>query len=83
VVAGTAVGAAQGTLLGGSRLVAPAWAAATGASWGIAWFVTWNVIGVNADQGFHVFGSSGALVATILTGLALRALHAAPRTVIA
>jgi hypothetical protein len=80
LIAGATVGAAQGALLGDlvaparrrPRLVAPAWAVVTAASWGIAWFVTWNVVGVNADQGFAVFGSSGALVATILTGLALR-----------
>ena len=33
----------------------------------------------NADQGFHVFGSSGALVATVLTGLVLRQLLATGR----
>jgi hypothetical protein len=85
LVAGATVGAAQGMLLGrgAARLVAPAWAAVTGASWSLAWLVTWTVVGVNADQGFFVFGSSGALVATVLTGVALRALHAAPRAVAA
>jgi hypothetical protein len=68
-VAGAAVGAAQGAVLGRARA---AWAAITGGSWAIAWLVTFGVVGANADQGFHVFGSSGALVATILTGLALR-----------
>ena len=71
LIAGTAVGAAQAILLGRSRLAA-AWPAVTGASWSLAWLVTWAVVGINADQGFFVFGSSGALVATILTGLALR-----------
>ena len=70
LIAGAAVGAAQGTLLGATA----AWTAVTAASWSLAWLVTWAVVGVNADQGFHVFGSSGALVATIVTGLALRAL---------
>ena len=69
LVAGASVGAAQATLLGRSRL---AWPAVTAASWALAWLVTWAVVGINADQGFFVFGSSGALVATLLTGLALR-----------
>jgi hypothetical protein len=81
LVAGAAVGAAQSTLLAHTRLVAAGWTAVTGASWSLAWLVSWAVIGVNADQGFYVFGSSGAIVATVLTGLALRALPAAPRAV--
>jgi hypothetical protein len=47
-----------------------AWAATTTVAWGLGWLVTANVI-VDADRGFVVFGSSGALVATIVTGLAL------------
>jgi hypothetical protein len=79
LIAGAAVGAAQSTLLAHTRLVAAGWTAVTAASWSVAWLVSWVVIGVNADQGFYVFGSSGAIVATVLTGLGLRALHAAPR----
>jgi hypothetical protein len=79
LVAGAAVGAAQSSLLAHTRLVAAGWTIVTAASWSLAWLVSWVVIGVNADQGFYVFGSSGAVVATLLTGLALRALHAAPR----
>jgi hypothetical protein len=67
-VAGAAVGAAQGLLLG-SRI---GWAALTAASWALAWLVSAGVLAQQADQGFVVFGSSGALVATVLTGLALR-----------
>ena len=66
-VAGAAVGAAQGILLG-SR----AWAAVTAASWALAWLVSAGVLAQQAGEGFVVFGSSGALVATVLTGLALR-----------
>jgi hypothetical protein len=79
LVAGAAVGAAQSALLAHTRLVAVGWTAVTAASWSSAWLVTWAVVGINADQGFYVFGSSGALVATLLSGLALRALHPAPR----
>jgi hypothetical protein len=67
LIAGAAVGAAQGTVLGATA----AWTAITSASWSLAWLVTYAVVGANADQGFHVFGSSGALVATLVTGLAL------------
>jgi hypothetical protein len=94
LVAGAAVGTAQGGLLaatrdalptarGASGLIAAGWAAVTAASWSTAWLVSWTVIGVNADQGFYVFGSSGALVATAITGLALRGLRAAPRALAA
>jgi hypothetical protein len=66
-VAGAAVGAAQGLLLG-SRV----WAVITAASWALAWLISAGVLAQQADEGFVVFGSSGALVATVLTGLALR-----------
>lgn len=72
LVAGAAVGAAQSTLLAHTRLAAAAWTAVTGASWSVSWLATWAVVGLNADQGFYVFGASGALIATVVTGLALR-----------
>jgi hypothetical protein len=67
LIAGAAVGAAQGVLLR-SRT----WAAVTAASWALAWLISAGVLAQQADEGFVVFGSSGALVATVLTGLALR-----------
>jgi hypothetical protein len=66
-VAGAAVGTAQAALLR-----SPAWAAVTAASWALAWLISAGVLAQQADEGFVVFGSSGALVATVLTGLALR-----------
>ena len=75
-IAGAAVGAAQGALLRRGAAAAAAWTAVTSASWALAWFTTANVI-VDLDRGHHVFGSSGALVATVLTGLALRRILAA------
>jgi hypothetical protein len=75
LIAGAAVGAAQGTVLSRNAALVAAWSAVTAASWAIAWLVTYTVVGVNADQGFFVFGSSGALVATLITGLALRAMQ--------
>jgi hypothetical protein len=79
LVAGAAVGAAQSTLLGRGRLVAAAWTAVTAASWPLGWLATWAVVGLNAERGFYVFGASGALLVTVLTGLTLRRMLAAPR----
>ena len=72
LITGAAVGAVQGTLLRRGARVAAAWAGITAAAWSAGWLVTSQVI-VDAERGHHVFGSSGALVATLLTGLALRA----------
>jgi hypothetical protein len=66
-VSGAVVGAAQGFLLR-----SPAWATVTAATWAMAWLISAGVLAQQADEGFVVFGSSGALVATVLTGLALR-----------
>jgi hypothetical protein len=78
LVAGAAVGAAQSTLLRRGLLASAGWTIATAASWSVGWLATWAVIGINADTGFYVFGASGALVTTALTGLALRRMLAAP-----
>jgi hypothetical protein len=72
LVAGAAVGAAQSTLLPRAGLPSAAWTAVTAASWPLGWLATWAVVGINADLGFFVFGASGALLVTVLTGLALR-----------
>jgi hypothetical protein len=78
LVAGAAVGAAQSTLLGRGRRVSVAWTAVTAASWPLGWLATWAVVGLDAERGFYVFGASGALLVTVLTGLALRRMLAAP-----
>jgi hypothetical protein len=83
LIAGAAVGAAQSTLLGRDRLIAAGWTAVSSASWSLGWLATWAVVGLNADLGFYVFGASGALLVTVLTGLALRAMRAAPAAVTA
>jgi hypothetical protein len=77
-IAGAAVGAAQSTLLVRGGRASVAWTAVTAASWPLGWLATWAVVGINADRGFYVFGSSGALVVSVLTGLALRRMFAAP-----
>jgi hypothetical protein len=73
LVTGAFVGAAQATRLGRGRIAAVVWTGTVGLSWGAGWLVTANVI-VDAERGFHMFGSSGALVATVITGLVLRVL---------
>ena len=73
LITGAVVGAAQGPLLGRGAHAAAAWAAVTSASWGLGWLITSQVI-VDAERGHHMFGSSGAIAATLITGLALRAL---------
>ncbi len=69
LIAGAAVGAAQGGLLG--RRAAAIWTAATAASWTLGWIATAS-IGVDVERGYHVFGSAGAILVTVLTGLVLR-----------
>ena len=77
LIAGATVGAAQSVLLARGPLVAVLWTSATAGSWALGWLATWAVVGLNADRGLFVFGSSGALVVTVLTGLALRRVFAA------
>jgi hypothetical protein len=72
-IAGLTVGGAQSLLLRAGILRSLLWAAAVGASWTIAWVVTSLVI-VDEQRGYATFGLSGALVATVLTGVALRGL---------
>lgn len=74
LVTGAAVGAAQSLVLPRGAAV---WTAVTAAAWSLAWLTTASVI-VDIERGHHVFGSSGALVATVLTGLALARIYPAP-----
>ena len=62
------VGAAQSALL---PRAAALWTAVTAGGWALAWLVTSQVI-VDIERGHAVFGSSGAVVVTVLTGLTLR-----------
>jgi hypothetical protein len=74
LVAGAAVGAAQSVLLARAGLSAAGWTPLTAAAWPLGWLATWAVVGLNADMGFFVFGSSGALVVAVLSGFAVRRL---------
>ena len=73
LIAGAAIGSAQGLVLGRGPRIATAWTAVVAVSWCLGWLTTW-AIGVDVERGYAVFGSSGAVVVTILTGLALRRL---------
>ena len=66
-VTGFAVGAAQAVVLA-PRLgrVALAWPAALATIWAVGWAVTY-AFGIQVDEQFTVFGSSGAVVVTALT----------------
>ena len=46
----------------------------TAASWSLGWLASAGVIDI--DRGFHVFGASGALLVTVLTGVILRGMLA-------
>lgn len=71
-VTGFAVGLAQAAAIPMTWSARLAWAGATPALWALGWLVTSQVI-VDADRHHAVFGSSGALVVSLLAG----ALHTA------
>ena len=69
-VTGALVGLAQSHALRQGIGVRSLWVAAVAGAWALAWWTTAHVI-VDAERGWAVFGSSGALLATVLTGLVL------------
>ena len=75
LITGALVGLAQGFVLirrGRRRLrVLFLWAATIAVSWTAGWLLTSAVI-VDLDRGHAVFGSSGALLVTAVTGVVLR-----------
>jgi hypothetical protein len=73
LVAGAAIGGAQAVAVGRGPAAAAAWTGAVGVAWALGWLTTWS-IGVDVERGYAVFGLSGTLVATTLTGLVLRRL---------
>ena len=81
---GAAIGVGQALAVRRRPLSVLSWAVVTSAAWGIGWIVTSRVI-VDAERGYVTFGASGALLATLLTGLALPLVldRTAPTTTIA
>jgi len=77
LITGATLGIGQSFLTRGGGRTRAAWAALLAVSWALGWFVTANVI-VDADRGYVTFGSSGALLATLLTGLLVRRLVVQP-----
>jgi FtsH-binding integral membrane protein len=71
LIAGAVVGAVQATRLRRGRRMASAWTVVVSLAWGLGWLTTANVI-VDAERGYYSFGASGALVVTLITGVALR-----------
>ena len=73
------MGAITGLLLGLAQTLALpaqtrrrwAWAVATPALWALGWTVT-TLVGVQVDQQFSVFGSTGAITFSALSGLLLQ-----------
>lgn len=71
-VAGLGLGIAQALILRhhiGRHAIA--WAVAVALIFPLAWFVTALVITTSVNQGFVIFGASGAIVFQVLTGLVL------------
>jgi hypothetical protein len=70
-IAGAAVGAVQGLVFRRGWPVAALWLVTVSAAWALGWVITAHVI-IDADRGYVAFGSSGALVVSVITGLVLR-----------
>lgn len=70
LITGLGVGAAQAFVL---RRLVPAWVwtLTVGILWALAWPITRLVIAGSIDNDFAVFGASGALFFTLLSGLVL------------
>jgi hypothetical protein len=70
LITGAGIGAAQSLLLRRKISRAPVWALVVALSWAIGWLMT-RAFGVDLAQQWSVFGSSGALLFQLLTGLTL------------
>jgi hypothetical protein len=70
LVVGAAIGAAQAALLRGVLPTPPIWAAVVTLGWPLAWAVS-AAIGLDLTWNWAVFGSSGALMFQLATGLTL------------
>jgi hypothetical protein len=71
LITGIIVGTAQAVALPAGARVRWLWAVLTAALWPLAWVVT-TLAGIKVGEQFVVFGSSGAIVYTVLAGLALQ-----------
>jgi hypothetical protein len=71
LVAGLLVGIAQSISQSRDLKFAFVWSLSTMVAWAIAWFITSGVI-VDPEAQYQIFGSSGALVATVGLGVVLK-----------
>jgi hypothetical protein len=71
LIAGLLVGVAQALSQSRDLKFALVWTISTGIAWALAWFITSKVI-VDPEAQYQIFGSSGALVATVGLGFVLK-----------
>ncbi len=71
LVAGLFVGLAQAFSQSKDLKFVLFWTIATSFAWAIAWFITSKVI-VDPEARYHIYGSSGALVTTVLLGVCFK-----------
>lgn len=71
LVVGLLVGIAQALSQSKDAKFAVAWTISTAIAWSLAWFITSKVI-VDPEAQYQIFGSSGALVATVGLGFVLK-----------
>jgi len=71
LVAGLLVGIAQSISQSRDLKFAFVWSISTMVAWAIAWFITSKVI-VDPEAQYQIFGSSGALIATVALSVVLK-----------
>ena len=71
LIAGLLVGIAQALSQSRDVKFALVWTFSTAIAWSLAWFITSKVI-VDPEAQYQIFGSSGALVATVGLGFVLK-----------
>ncbi len=71
LIAGLLVGVAQAFSQSRDPKFALVWSLSTMVAWALAWFITSKVI-VDPEAQYQIFGSSGALVATVGLGFVLK-----------
>jgi hypothetical protein len=70
LITGLSIGIAQFLMLRGISGRAPIWALIVALGWALGWMIT-RAVGIDLSQQWTVFGSSGAIVFQLLTGVAL------------
>jgi hypothetical protein len=71
LVTGGLMGLAQGVMWGKGRAIAALWTLIVAGTFTASWIVTGGVIGKSLSNGYTIFGSSGALLFQLITGLVI------------